>query len=62
MEKPTSLLEDPVYGENMQSIVRQQNVRQGRVHNYSGMRMEQLWVCTNGKARLMGECNFKFFA
>lgn len=50
------------YGENMQSVVEKQKVRRWRVSNYSGMGMEQLWVCTKGKAKLMDKCNFKFFS
>lgn len=34
----------------------------GGGRNYSGMGMEQLWVCTKGKAKYIDKCNFKFFA
>lgn len=50
------------YGENIQSVVEKQKARRWRVSNYSGMGMEQLWVCAKGKAKLMDKCNFKFFS
>lgn len=53
---------DPVYGENMQSVLGKQKARRWRVNNYSGMGMEQLWVCAKRKAKLIDKCNFKFFA
>lgn len=46
----------PVYGENMQSVVKKQKVRQRLMHNYSGMGMEQLCVYAKGKAKLMDKC------
>lgn len=42
-------------------MVEQQNVRQEWVYNYSGVGIEQLWVCVKRKAKLMGKCNLKFF-
>lgn len=53
---------DPGYGENMQREMEQQKVRQGRMHDYSGVGTEQLRICAKGEAKLMDECNFKFFA
>lgn len=52
----------PVYGEDRQSEVKQEKVRQGRMHAYSEVGVEQLWVCAKGEAKLTDECNFKFFA
>ena len=52
----------PVYGEDRQSEAKQEKVRHGRMHAYSEVGMEQLWVCAKGEAKLTDECNFKFFA
>lgn len=63
VEKPTSgLKRAPMYGKDRQSEAKQEKVRQGRMHAYSEVGMQQLWACAKGEAKLMDECNFKFFA